>query len=99
MIHAAELARLLDSLNVRCFFNDADDRFVARGAGAEQAGIGVRDVVADGTFANFLFGIANRVRKRKGGLAISTQQVEGEALRGFLADAWEVLQFFDEAVY
>jgi len=65
------------------FFDDADDRFVARGASAEESMDRCPCVVADRAFADFFFRVANCVGERKGLLAISAQQVEGEAAARF----------------
>ena len=99
VIEPVELARFFDGLNIRGFLDHADDRFIARRTGTEEARIGVGDVVTDRAFADFFFRVANCIGKGKGLLAIATQQVEGEALRSFLADAGKAFQFFDQPVY
>ena len=99
VVEAAELARLLDGLNVRGLFHDANDCAVARGAGAEVARIGVRDVVADRALADFFLGFADRVGKRERLLAVHAQQIECEALRRLLPDSRQALQFIDQSSY
>ncbi len=63
VIQPAELARFFHRLDIRGFFDHADDRAIARRAGAEEAGVGVRDVVADRAFADFFLCFPNGVGK------------------------------------
>ncbi len=97
MVHARVGARFFDGHDVVRLFHHADGPAIARGPGAVQAGIRVSDVVADGAFADFFFCVANGVGERQGVFRRRAQQKESEALRGFLSDAGEVLQFIDQA--
>src|SRR5215831_14428966 len=64
---------------------------------AEDAGIGVGDVVADRTVGHALFDVAYRVDQTIGQLARRAEEMKGEPLRAFRADAGQALQFFDES--
>jgi hypothetical protein len=53
--------------------------------------------VANGARPNFFFGVANRVRERQRILSRRSEQVKRQALRGLLANSWEVFQLIDES--
>jgi hypothetical protein len=97
VVQAAKLARSFHRLDIRGFFDHADQRAIARRARAEKAWIGVRDVVADRAFADFFLCFANGVGKRERLPAIDAQQIERKALRGFLPDAGQAFEFVDQS--
>src|ERR1700722_18145710 len=97
MVESVELPRLLDRLDVGGVLDDADQGLSARCASAVKARIAVRNVVTDGAFADFFLGLANGVGKRQGLSAVCTQQIKGQPLGGFLADARQPLQFVDQS--
>ena len=90
-------ARLLDGADVGGLLDDAHQALVAGGAGAIEAGIDVGDVVADGAEAQALLDLADRGGERFGVLIVGAQDVKGQALRGFVADAGQLAQLLDEA--
>ena len=87
VVHAAVSARFFDRENVVGFFDDADRLVIAGRADAVEARIRVGDVAAGGALANFFFGVANGVGERHGFFRLSAQEMECEALRGFLSNA------------
>ena len=90
-------AGLFDGADIGWLLDDAHQALIAGGAGAVEAGIDVGDVVADGTEAEALFDVADCGGKSYSILVIGAQDVKGEALRGFVADAGQLAQLFDEA--
>jgi hypothetical protein len=97
VVHTAVGAGLFDSENVVWLFDDTDGAFVAGGAGAVEAGIGVGDVVASGAGSDLFFGIANGVGEAKGVFRCGAQDVERKALGSFLADTGKMFQFVDQS--
>jgi len=59
MVDAIEVASLLDGGDVRWLFDDTHQSLIARGAAAVNAGIDIRDVVADRTESKALLDVAN----------------------------------------
>src|SRR5579883_904733 len=96
VVHAAVGARFFDSENVVRFLDDADAALIAIRADAVQTGVGIGDVVADGALADFFLGVANGVGESQRVLGCGAEQMKGEALGGFLANAGEMLEFVDE---
>ena len=96
VVHAVVGAGLLDGKDIVGLFDDADGAFVAGGAGAIEARVGIGDVVAGRAGADLLLGVANGVGEAESVFGSGAEDVEGEALGGFLADAGEVLQFVDQ---
>jgi hypothetical protein len=87
----------LDHGDAGGLFDHADLPLVARGAGAVDAGIDIRDVVADGAEAQLRLQLANSVGERVCVGHAGTQDVEGKALRTFGADAGKFAQLLNEA--
>ena len=97
VIEPVELPGLLDSLDIRSFFDHTDDALVARGAGAEQARVAVRDVIADRALADFFLSFADGIGKRERLSAVHAQKIKCESLRRFLPDAGQALQLVDQS--
>ncbi len=95
VIDAIELPRFLDRLDVGRVFHDANNVLVTRRARTEQAGIAIGNVVADRAFAHAFLGLADRVGEGQSLGTIHAKQVEGEALRRFLADPRQSFEFLD----
>jgi len=96
VVDAHVSAGALDAGNAGGLLNDADEALVADGAGAVGAGIDVGDVVADGAEAQAGLELADGVGEGGGVFVAGAQEVEGEALGAFGADAGELLEFVDE---
>jgi hypothetical protein len=96
VVDALVAAGALDGGDAGGLLDDADEALVADGAGAVGAGVDVGDVVADGAEAQAGFEGADGVGEGGGVFLGGAEDVEGEALGGFGADAGEFFQFFDE---
>jgi hypothetical protein len=97
VIHALEVARLLDSRDIRGLFDDADDVMIPVHVAAERAGVDVGDVVAHRTVRDALLHIAKGVSQPLGVVARALEDMEGQALRPLGADARQPLELFDES--
>ena len=60
------------------------------------AGLAVADVVAERAEAQLVLDVEDRLRQVLGVVAAGAQHMEGEPLRGFLADAGEAFEFGDQ---
>src|ERR1700737_5163597 len=97
VIHSAERSRLFNRENVVSFFHHANNFFVAVRARAVQAWIRVGNIVADRASANFFFGVANGLGEGGGVFRGGAHRIKRQALRGFVSDARQVLQFVDKS--
>ena len=97
MVHAAVGSRFFDRENVVGLFNDADRLVITGRADAIEARIRVGDVVADRALADFLFRVANRVGKSHGFFGRRAQEMEREALRGFLSNTGKMFEGVDQS--
>ncbi len=97
VVDAVVAAGFFDGGDVGGLFDDADEAVVAGGGGAVGAGVDVGDVVADGAEAEVLFNLADRVGEGVSVFGGGAEDVKGEALGGFGADAGELAQLVDEA--
>ena len=95
VVHAAVSACLFNRENVVGFFDDANRFVIAGWANAIEARIRIRDVVARGALADFLFGIANSVRESHGFFWRGAQEMERKTLRGFLSDTGKMFEGVD----
>ena len=96
VVDALVAAGAFDGLDAGGLFDDADKALVADRAGAVDAGIDVRDVVADGAEAKAGFQGAHGVGERGGVFVAGAQEMKGEALGALGADSGELLQFVNE---
>ena len=70
---------------------------IARRANAVKARIRVGDVSAGSALSDFFFGVANGVGKRHGFFRSGAQEMEREALRGFLSDTGKMFESVDQS--
>ena len=96
VVAAFELARGFDAHDVVRLLHHADHVRIAVGFAAVLAQLAVADVVADAAEAQLVLDVEDRLGQVLGVLAAGAQHVEGEALRGFLPDAGQALEFGDE---
>ena len=96
VIHALELARLLDRRRRSAAPRRRRSARIAVVAAAERARVGVGDVVADRAVGDALLDVAQRVGEPIRLLARRLEDVEREPLRALRADAGQALQFLDE---
>ena len=96
VIHAFEVARLLDGRDVLRLLDDADEPVVARRVRAEVAGIGVGDVAAHRAVGDAILDVVHGLDEPFDFLARRFQDVEREPLRALGADAGQALQLLDE---
>ncbi len=97
VVDAVVAAGLFDGGDVGGLFEDAERALVADGAGAVGAGVDVGDVVAEGAEAELGAEFEDGFGEGAGVFVGGAEDVEGEALRGFGADAGELAQLVDEA--
>src|SRR5207302_6061900 len=97
VIDALEVARLLDRHHVLRLLDDANQVAIAGVAAAEDARVGVGDVVADGTIGDALLHLAHGVHEAVGLFARRLENVKREPLRALGTDAGQALQLLDEA--
>ena len=97
VIHALEVARLLDGRHIRRLFDDADDVMIPIHIAAEGAGVDVGDVVAHRTVRDALLHVAKGVSQPLGAVARALEDMEGQALRPLGADARQSLELLDES--
>jgi len=96
VVAALKLARGFDADNVVRLLHHADHLRVAVAIAAELAQFAFGDVVADAAEAEFILDVQDGLREVLGVVAAGAQHVEGEALRGLLADAGQALEFGDQ---
>ena len=96
VIPPPELARRLNADDVVRLFHYDHGLGIARGIAAILAEVAIADVVAEGADAKLVFDVEDGLGEALGVLAAGAQHVEGDALRGLLADAWKALEFGDE---
>jgi hypothetical protein len=96
VVDTLKSACALDRVDAGRFLDYADDALVAGRAGAVGAGIDVGDVVADGAEAQTCLEPAHGFSEGRSIVVGGAQDMEGEALGTLCADAWELLQFFNE---
>src|SRR5438105_5232395 len=87
MVAAAKLARPLDGEEIGHRLHHADDLVVALRIAADGAGILRGEVAADGTEPHLALQGEERLGQLACVLGRRTEDMEGEALRGFFADA------------
>ncbi len=96
VIDALVASGAFDAGDAGGLFDDADQALVARGTGAVGAGVYVGYVVADGAETQGGFEGADGVGEGCCVFVGGAQDVEGEALGAFGADAGEFFEFVDE---
>src|ERR1022692_4794283 len=96
MIDAVIMARFFRGGDVGWLLDNADELLVASRTAAIDTRIDVGNVVADGAQTQFLFEVTNGGGEGFGVIGAGTENVKGEALRAFVADAGQLLQFVDE---
>ena len=96
VIHALEVARLLDGGHVLRFFDDADEVVIARVRAAVHARIDVGRVAADRAVRDALLDVADRVDEPIGLVARRSKNVKRQPLRALRADARKPLELIDE---
>ena len=69
---------------------------IAGGAGAERAGIGVRDVIARRAVGDSILDVSNRIAQALGVVARCPQDVKRQALRALRADTGQLLELLDQ---
>jgi hypothetical protein len=90
VIDAVVVTGAFDAGDAGGFFDYANEALVADGAGAVGAGVYVGDVVADGAEAQGGFEGADGVGQGGCVFVAGAEEMEGEALGGFGADAGEL---------
>jgi hypothetical protein len=98
MIAAVIDARLFDRRDIIGFFDHAECVGRPLSVRAHRAGVDVGDVVADRTVKDPPLDFADGLGQPLGLFLGKAQNVEGDALGGFGANAGDPLQFFDELV-
>ena len=96
MIAAAVDAGALDGDDVERLFDDADGVGGAVGVGADGAGVGVGDVLADAAELGAVLDLEERVGERFGFGARGAEDVVGEALGALGADAGQAVEGVDQ---
>lgn len=96
VVGAVEVLGLLDGRNVCWLFHYAHEALISGRTAAIDAGVDVGDVVADGAQLQAGLHVAHRNRQRLRILVAGAQDVKGEPLCTFAADAWQLFQFIDE---
>ena len=96
VVEAVVAARLLDGDEVVGLLDDADHRAVARGRGAEAAGVNVRQVVADRAGDDLALDLLDRRDEALDVRLRHPQDVEGEPLRRLVPDAGQALELVDQ---
>ena len=97
VVEAAVLVGALDRDHVGRLLDHADRRPVAVGVGADPAARPLGEVEALLAEADLLLHLADRVAERRRLFVGGAQDVEGEALRGALADPRQARELGDEA--
>ena len=97
VVDALVAAGALNGGDAGGLLDDADEALVADGGGTVGAGIDIGDVVADGAEAEAGFEGVDGVGEGGGVFLGGAEDVEGEALGGFGADAGKFFEFVDEA--
>src|SRR6185312_6267686 len=91
-----KLARSFHRQYIVRLLNDADDGLIAMRIAAEIADLAIADVIADGANAELILDVEDRLRQPFGIFAAGAQHVERNALRRFLPDARQFLEFLDQ---
>jgi len=86
-----------DAHDVGRFLDHADHFWIAAGIAAVEAQVAFANVVAEAAETQLVLNVEEGLREMFGVFAAGAQHVEGDALRGFLADAGQVFQCVDEA--
>ena len=98
VVAAVELVRALDRDHVARLLHDADRRAVAALVLADAAARPHREVEADLALPDRLLHLADGVGERQRLLVGGAQDVEGQPLRGALADAGQARELGDQPV-
>jgi hypothetical protein len=96
VIDPIEVFGLFDGADIRRFFDHANHPLVARSAAAVNAGLDIRNVIADGAQTQLGLHVAHRRRQRLRILIIRTQDVKPEPLRCLAANSRQLLQFINQ---
>src|SRR4029450_12256314 len=99
VVDAPVLVGALDREQVRGLLDDADDRTVAPGVGADRAELFLGEVPALPAEADALLHLADCVGEREGLLLRDAEDVEGEPLRRARAHSREPGELRDQVVY
>lgn len=94
--YSIEVFGLFDRSDIGRFFHHAHETLIACGARTVGTGIDVGDVVAYGTETKIGFHVADGRGESLGIFVAGAQDVKGEPLCTFAADAWQLFQFIDE---
>jgi len=97
VVDAVEVVRLLNGGDVGGLLDHADQALVAGCAGAIDAGVDVGDVIAHRAQAQVGLDVAHGGGEGFGIFVAGAQDVEGQPLRAFRADAGELFQLVDQA--
>src|ERR1700722_9909535 len=97
VIKAIKMTRLFDSGYVGGLLYYANLFLVASGATAIDAGINVGDVVTGRAQAELSFYVLHGGCQSFGVVGAGAQNVESKTLGTLAADAWQLLQFVDQA--
>ena len=98
VVEAAVLVGALDRDHVGGLLDDADQRAVAARVLADLAARSLGEVEADLAEPDLLLDLADRVGERAGVGVVGAQDVEGEPLRGALADPRQLRELGDQPV-
>jgi hypothetical protein len=86
---AAEAAGFFDGENVHGFFDDAEERWIAAGVGADGAGLAFGEAAAIGAELDCGAGVSEGFGKVGGEFGGRLDEVEGDTFGGTGADAGE----------
>src|ERR1700722_7223512 len=96
MVETVKVSCLFDGGDVGRLLNYADLFLIAGGTAAVDAGIDVRNIVAGGAEAQLGLYILDGGGEGLGVVGTRTKNMKRQALGGFAAYSWKLLEFVDQ---
>lgn len=98
VINPSALACFFEDDNVFGLFDDTDSAFIAAGIGANGAGIGFGEVIADFALFDFGFDVANGLCEGEGVGGFGFEDMEGQPFGGLRANARKASQLLNQFI-